>query len=277
MYKVSKVKYQSNIKREVLKAVDLIGGFSKFVKKGDVVLLKPNFNTKDPYPASTSPDFLKAAIELIYEVGAKLVVLGESSTMTLNTKKVMGELGIFNLLNDMRQPPKIVSFEDGEWIKKEISEKGYLKSASLPKIIEKADKIIFLPCLKTHKNARYTGALKLSVGFMKPSERVWLHMKNIEEKIADLNLVIKPDLIIMDARQIFTTGGPQAGLIESPGLIMASDDRVAIDIEGIKIIQSYHEKNLLSGFDPWDLPTIKRAVEIKIGAENEKEYEIKTP
>jgi len=43
--KVARVKVNKNLKRAVLEAVDELGGFGKIIKKGDVVLLKPNFNT----------------------------------------------------------------------------------------------------------------------------------------------------------------------------------------------------------------------------------------
>jgi len=57
MFKVSKIKFEENLKKTVLKAVDKIGGFKNFIKAGDVVLLKPNFNSADPYPASTDIPF----------------------------------------------------------------------------------------------------------------------------------------------------------------------------------------------------------------------------
>jgi len=123
--------------------------------------------------------------------------------------------------------------------------------------------LILLPCLKTHSYAQFTGALKLSVGFIKPSERVHLHLSHLQEKIAALNKIIHPDLIIMDARKCFIREGPSEGEVKEPNLILASRDRVAIDIEGIKIIQSF-EGNSLIGIDPWELPQIKRAVEFGI-------------
>jgi uncharacterized protein (DUF362 family) len=57
---VSSVKTVSNVKESVLRSVDLIGGFSKVVEKGDEILLKPNFNTGDAPPGSSDPDFVKA-------------------------------------------------------------------------------------------------------------------------------------------------------------------------------------------------------------------------
>ncbi len=267
MNKVAQVKFENNLKETILKAIDEIGGFKKFIKKGDVVFLKPNFNTADPFPASTDYEFLKVVVELVYDCGAKSVMLGDSSTYTLNTRKIMEKLGIFDLL-EMEQPPRIYIFEEGEWVKKEIPESKYLKSVSLPEILFRADKLILLPCLKTHFQAQFTGALKLSVGFMKPFQRVGLHLKNIQEKIAELNKVINPDLIIMDARKCFIKGGPSRGEVREPNLILASRDRVAIDVEGIKIIQSFKGSDL-DGIDPWQLSQIKRAVELGLGTKDE--------
>ena len=75
MVKVSKVKAKKNLKASILEAVNLLGGFGRFVNKGEVVLLKPNFNTADPFPASTDISFLKAVTELIYDCEAKIVWL----------------------------------------------------------------------------------------------------------------------------------------------------------------------------------------------------------
>lgn len=269
---VGKIKSLGDLKNEIAKAVGVLGGFQKFINKGDVVFLKPNFNTADPYPASTDLEFLKAAVELLYEAGAKLVMIGESSTYTLNTRKVMEQAGVFSLQETMAAPPRIYSLDEGEWVKKEISGGKFLKSASVPKLLEKADKLIYLPCLKTHSQGRFTASLKLSVGLMKPLERVRLHLRRLEEKIAELNVLMKPDLIIMDARKVFVTGGPSEGRIEEPNLILASTDRVAIDVEGVKILQSSGAKNHLD-MPVWELPQIKRAVELELGAKSEEEYE----
>lgn len=262
MKRVSKVKVENDLTTAVTKAVDEIGGFSKFIKTGDVVLIKPNFNTPDPPPASTDIEFLGIISDLAYQAGAKLVMIGESSTVTLNTRKVMEKVGVFKL-QERKTPPRIYVFEETKWIKKKIPNAKYLKSVSIPEIISRADKIIFLPCLKTHKYAQFTGSLKLSVGLMKPFQRMSLHMRHIQKKIAELNLAIKPDLVIMDARKCFITEGPSDGEVREPNLILASTDRVSIDIEGIKIIQSF-KGNSLAGINPHQLTQIKLAKEIGV-------------
>lgn len=262
MEKVSKVKIGDDLKKSILESVNSIGGFKRFIEPGEVVLLKPNFNTADPFPASSDPEFIKAVVELVYDCGAKIVMIGDSATMSLNTRKVMEKLKIFDL-EDMEQPPRIYVFEERKWIKKEIPGGKYLKSVSVTEFLDRADKLILLPNLKTHPYAGFTGSLKLSVGFMKPIQRVRLHIRHLQEKVAELNKIINPDLVIMDARKCFINKGPAEGEVREPGLVLASTDRVAIDVEGIKIIQSFNG-NSLKDIDPWELPQIKRAIEIGI-------------
>jgi uncharacterized protein (DUF362 family) len=272
MKKVVKVKFNGNLKETILKALEPLGGIQNFVKKGEVILLKPNFNTADPLPAATDYEFLKAVVEIVYSAEPKLVMIGESSTMSFNTRKIMEKLNIFDLLN-LEIPPRIYVFEEYQWFKKEVPNAKYLKSVSLTEILDRVDKVIFLPCLKTHKYAQYTGALKLAVGFIKPVERINLHLSHLQEKIAELNTLFNVDLIIMDARKCFITRGPAEGEVREPNLILASDDRIAIDVEGIKIIQSF-KGNSLKNINPWQLPQIKRAVELNLGVSSEKDYEV---
>lgn len=263
MKKVSKIKYEANLKECVNQAVEELGGWYNYVREGETVMLKPNFNTADPYPASTDMDFLKAVIDLCYDQGAKMVMIMESSTMSLNTEKVMEKKGVYELEKSEDKAVRVYNLDEREWVKKDIANAKALKSVSVPKLLERPDRLILLPCLKTHFQAQYTGALKLSVALMKPQERVRLHLRKIEEKIAELNTLINPDLVIMDSRTCFISGGPSHGQTAEPNLIMASEGRVAIDIEGIKTIQSF-PKNSLANINPEELPQIKRAMEMGI-------------
>ena len=81
------------------------------------------------------------------------------------------------------------------------------------------------------------------------------------------------DRIIMDARKVFISGGPAKGELRTPNLILASDNQVAIDVEGVKILQGY-AGNSLEGRDVWGLTQIKHAVELGLGPHNEREYEV---
>ncbi|MGQ9506642.1 MAG: DUF362 domain-containing protein [Candidatus Bathycorpusculaceae bacterium] len=137
-------------------------------------------------------------------------------------------------------------------------------------------KIVYAPLIKTHHAAEFTGAIKLAMGFVKPFfDQIMFHMKNLHEKLAELSLIIKPDLIIMDARKVFITGGPAKGESREPNLILASGNQVSIDVEGVKILQSY-PGNSLEGKNVWNLRQIKHAVELGLGPHSEEEYEVVT-
>ena len=259
---IIKVAVGNDLKDSIRQAVEGLGGFTRFVAPGDKILIKPNFNTADPYPGSSDRDFVAAFAELCREAGAGEIMVGDSCTYFLKTASVMKKWGC-HLLMTGRPWLKIVNFDEGKWVKKPVPGGKYLRSVSVPELLDQIDKLFILPCLKTHALAQYTGALKLSVGLMKPIERLPMHASRLQEKVAEINAVVKPDLIVMDARKCFIAGGPMSGELREPGLVLASTSRTAIDLEGIKIIQSY-ENNDLAGIVPEQLPQMKRALELGI-------------
>jgi uncharacterized protein (DUF362 family) len=264
---VSKVSVTWNAKDCILKAVDLIGGFGKAIEKGDEVWLKPNFNTGDPPPGSSDPDFVKAIIELLYDHGAARVIVGESSMIRLATRKVFEETGMLHKAEEAGA--EVVFFDEGKWVNVSTGGK-YLRKVGLPEGALKAKKLVYACAMKTHRWAKFTLSLKIAVGFMKPSERMQLHMRHIEEKIADLNLVVRPDLVVMDGRTCFINGGPACGELRNPNIVMASGDRTAIDVEAIKTIRSFEGTSLTE--DPWEYTQIRRAVELGLGVGNRIDY-----
>src|SRR5512142_2219868 len=94
---VSKVRADAGIKDAIRRAVDGLGGFPRFIKAGDRVLIKPNFNTADPFPGSSDPEAVAAFADLCHEAGAARVIVADSSTYFADTTKIMEKLGIFTL------------------------------------------------------------------------------------------------------------------------------------------------------------------------------------
>jgi uncharacterized protein (DUF362 family) len=266
---VSKVSCTNDLKHDILEAVNLIGGFDRTVEKGDIVLLKPNYNSSDPPPASSDPQFVKAVVELLFEHGAGEVILGESSMQGLTTRKVMTKTGTLEKLRTT--DTELVFFDEGKWVEVNIDGE-YLKKASLPDRALHADKVVYCCNIKTHFRADFSLSLKLAFGFVKGSERLAFHIQHLKEKIVDLNRVIHPSLIIMDGRKCFITGGPFHGEVREPNVVLASADRVAIDVEAIKIIESFEGAKLKD--DPWSYTQIRRAVELGLGAKSANEYEV---
>lgn len=264
---VSKVKANENPKQDVLKAVNAIGGFKKIISKGDKVLLKPNYNSADSPPASTEPDFLKALVELIFENGAGRVVVGESSWQALKTRQALEKTGTLDVLK--KTGAEIAFFDEGNFVQVDVGGE-YLDHVNISEQAIGFDKLVYCCCMKTHFRADFSLSLKLGFGFTKKSDRIGFHLVYLKEKLADLNLVLHPNLILMDGRTCFISGGPFRGEVRNPNFVLASGDRVAMDVESIKIISSFEGSELTK--DPWSYTQIQRATYLGLGVKNNNEY-----
>jgi len=272
MNKIIKTQPSNDLKEDINRLISpIIGEINNFIKPTDRILMKPNFNTADPFPASTDLEFLKTVIEIFQKARPKEIIVGESCTYFLNTEKVCQQKGADTILKNLNVTWH--NFEKGKWIKVKVPNGKYFKSVNIPKITQEVDKIIFLPCLKTHRFAHFTMSLKITIGMLKPIQRGPLHLSNLGPRISEVASVFKPNLIIMDGRKCFVTQGPEHGQIEQPSILMAGTDRIALDIEGLKILHSYKADNLLTD-DPWQEPQIQTAIKLGLGANTENDYQV---
>ncbi len=247
-----------DVRRSIGQVLTLLGPLSAAISRGDRVLVKPNFNSEDPYPASTDLVFLRAVVELLLEAGARVTIGESAGAIWRPTTKVFRRLDLYGLAGSLGV--ELIAFDDRpkDWVRIPI-DGDYLHSLTMPRSAYEADRLVYLPCLKTHQLAAFSGALKLAFGFVHPGERRSFHRSHRSEKLAEVNLCWQPDLILMDGRKAFVTGGPQRGTVVEPGLILASGDIVAIDVEAVKVLLTYKARNLLTP-DPWQLPQISAAV-----------------
>ena len=52
-----------------------------------------------------------------------------------------------------------------------------------------------------------------------------MHMRNLEHKMAEFNLALQPDLIIMDGRKAFVSGRPGQGRTGGAGFLWLRETR----------------------------------------------------
>jgi len=246
---VSRVKASLDLKGSIKKSLDLIGGLEKVVSSGDKVLVKPNFNSDDPFPASSDPEFVKATVSLLHEAGASQVVIIESSGMPwLPTRRVLDKTGMLKAAKECGAEVRVL--DDRGWVDVKIEGNRWKKVSIAKDILEEKAKFVWL--------------------LLDFRQRNDLHSAHLEEKVAELNLVVHPDLIIMDGRKCFVTGGPDVGRVEEPNVTLASGDRIAIDVEALKILKSYKVNNRLD-MNSWKFLQIKHAVELGLGVKGEDE------
>jgi uncharacterized protein (DUF362 family) len=268
---VSFVMAGRDIKGDVRKAIDLLGGLDKSIKSQDRVFLKPNFNSDDPPPGSTGLDFLMAAIEVLREHGCTRISVGDSAGRPwVPTSKVFKNTGLAAKMAEAKVP--LLDFDQARFIDVPIGGE-YLDAIAYPKDLEDFDKIIYLPTMKTHYIAGFSMSLKLTVGLTHLADRSLLHGENnqfVSQRAAEMSIPIKPDLIIMDGRISFVSGGPALGLAVHPGVVLASGDPVALDVQGVRLLQNYAAVNHLV-MDAWSLPQIKTAVKHRLGIQKDEE------
>lgn len=268
---VSRVKSSGDVLQDVRKAVDLLGGMGRLVNQGDTVTLVPNFNSDDPFPATSDLGFVRAVIDIVRGDGAARVIMATSSGLPwLPTSETVRKLGVVSLAREMGV--ELVLLDDDEFYDVPVRGK-YLDVISIPRTIYQSQKLIYLPCMKTHQLAKFSMSIKLPMAFPHPADRGRIHTRGLERNFPEISLAIQPDLIIMDGRKAFVTGGPDRGTLVEPGIIMASGDIVAIDVEGLKILQQYPADNKLDT-NIWHLPPILIAGSHSLGVHSKDEYRV---
>jgi uncharacterized protein (DUF362 family) len=267
----------------IRKAVELLGDV-KWPFGGVHAVLKPNFNSDDPFPGSTHNDTLRALVGLLRELGAARITIADRSGGSWVTEEVLAKKGIPELAEELgvewvatdKQSPtawKRVDVPNGHW----------KRGVEIPKLFFNAEAIVQTCCLKTHRfGGHFTMSLKNAVGVI-AKDSVFddygymgeMHgSPHIREMIAEINQLYAPDLVVMDAIDAFVRGGPATGTLEHPGLILASTDRIAIDAVGVAILRTYDTTPEVGEGRIFDLDQIRRAAELGIGVDSAGRIEL---
>jgi uncharacterized protein (DUF362 family) len=99
-----------------------------------------------------------------------------------------------------------------------------------------ADVLINVPILKHHSMARVTMGMKNLMGLL-GGNRESIHV-HFDQKLADINTVIRPHLTVIDAFRVLKAHGPNSGTPEDVELvrqIIAGADPVAVDSYGARL------------------------------------------
>jgi uncharacterized protein (DUF362 family) len=206
---------------------------------GRHVVVKPNFNSADATPGSTHNDVLAGIVREMHERGARAVTVGESSGPS-NTRSIMERKGIFDLAED--EQFDVVNFDEmpeSDWLPFGATGTHWPEGFHLPRAVVNAEYLVSTCCLKTHGyGGVFTMSLKLSVGLTpKPIRRGMHRSPDMRRMIAELNSAYTPQLIVLDGVDAFTDGGPSDGELKQGNVIIAGNDRVAIDAVGLAVLK----------------------------------------
>jgi uncharacterized protein (DUF362 family) len=212
------------ITREALAA---LGGISRFISKGDKVMIKPNigWDRTPELAATTNPEVVKTLVELCFEAGAKEVTVMDNTTN--QAQRCYARSGIAEAAKSAgAKVPFVNTFR----LKKMALRGEWLKDWEVFTDFVEVDKLINVPIAKHHSLCRLTLGMKNWLGAI-GGARNQLHQK-LDEAMVDLAAFFKPQLIVLDAYRILTRNGPQGGRTSDVRLqktVAATTDPVAAD------------------------------------------------
>lgn len=235
----------------VRKAVDLLGGISNYVKKGEKILLKPNVLSARPPESgvNTHPEVLRAVARLVKEAGAEVIV-GDSpgGFYFKESDSTYEAAGIKRVCEE--ENLRLVPFDKADNV----------NDIPLAAVAREVDGMISLPKMKTHDLTTITGAVKNSYGLAVGLYKAACHFKAPQPRefakyVVNVFECAVPRLVVMDGVVAMEGDGPAAGRLREAGLVLASNDCVACDAVFAALV----------GLPPLSIETTEEAYKRKLG------------
>jgi len=238
-------------------AIQKLGGMRKFVQPNETVVVKPNmaWDRAPEMAANAHPDVVRQVVELCLDAGAKQVKVLDHTCQ--DARRAYKTSGIQDAVQGLKDSRAVVEFVDKRRFVKIKAEKAKaLKEWPYYKDCLEADRLINIPVAKDHSEARLTMCLKNMMGAL-GGWRGRIHV-GLHQNIADMNLVLRPDLHVLDCTRILLRNGPSGGEVKDvavKNLVFAGPDPVALDARG----------TALFGLEPGDIGYIERAQALGLG------------
>jgi uncharacterized protein (DUF362 family) len=234
-------------------AVDALGGIKRFVKSGQVVVVKPNICTAmaPEYAATTNPEVVATLVTLCKEAGASQVRVLDYAWGSQRTN--YQESGIEAAVKSVGG--EMVAITPVKWKKTDIAGAKLLKTTEVFDDVLKADVLINVPIAKDHGLSRLTLGMKNLMGVV--GNREVFHA-SLGQYLSDLLLAVKPAFTLVDAVRILTANGPGGGRLEyvkKLDTVVASTDIVAVDAYS----------TTLFGLEPDALETVRTGAKNGLG------------
>jgi uncharacterized protein (DUF362 family) len=222
------------------KALAAIGGISRFIKKGQRVVIKPNmsFARTPDFSATTHPQVVATVARASMEAGARQVLVLDHTLQ--RAELCLERTGIPEACKNIAGVHVFALQERKFFHEVKIPQGKVLDRVEVIKEILEGDTVLIsIPVAKSHSATGVSMGLKGLMGVI--WDRESFHSQyNINQAIADLATVIKPRLTILDATRALASGGPSGpGEVKKPNLIIAGVDPVAVDSYGVSIVPWY--------------------------------------
>jgi len=246
-------------------AIGAYGGMSRFVRKGNVVLVKPNiaFERRPEQAGCTNPQLVAELVRICREAGASKVKVYDRTVHS--ARKTYEASGIAEAARDAGAEVSFVSRDRDQWVNTSIPKGKVLTSCPLYKDALEADVFINVPIAKHHNIPGLTMSIKNLMGLLGGNRGALIH-NPVHERLPDLATVLRPHLNVLDAHRILLRGGPSGGSLDDVAYankVIVGTDIVAVDAYGATLfdkdpaefgfIVNAHER----GLGEYDLEKVK--------------------
>jgi uncharacterized protein (DUF362 family) len=217
------------------KAVEGMGGLGRFVKRGDVVWVKPNigWDRTPELAANTNPDVVAALVRMCFDAGAKTVKVGDNSCDRADASYASS--GIAAAVRPLGA--EVVFLDRKRFRDAAIGGERVKTLPVYPEIVD-CDVLINVPIAKHHRLAGLTMVMKNYMGVIE--NRPTFHQA-IPECLTDLTRFMKPRtaLCVMDCVRVLNDHGPKGGDpadVLMKNTVVAGIDPVALDAFGAELM-----------------------------------------
>jgi uncharacterized protein (DUF362 family) len=231
MSKISIKRYSGDLKQTISEALFSVVAGPDLKNKS--ILIKVNA-CRPGYAMGqvTDPEFLRATIKILKDYTTNITIC-ESDGQRFSAWKSLEKTGIKNVA--LEEKIKIVNLSELPLVSVDIPSFLYFSELKIPDITLNTDVFIDMCLMKTHKLTDVSLGLKNLFGCLPGYDRVLIH-SHINEILADIASVIKPDISLMDAIVGMEGDGPIAGIPKRMNLVLCSDNVVALDYVASKIM-----------------------------------------
>ncbi len=240
-------------------ALEALGGIRRFVKPGNKVVIKPNMSfASGPSGASTThPQVVSEVAKMCVEAGASRISILDN---VLNHPQDCLNLSKIPQACETIQNTSVRALADRRLFRDVNVPQGKLiKTMGVASEVLDSDVLIAVPVGKTHSSAGVSFSMKGMMGLV--FDRRAFHSKGLDEAIVDMVTILKPNLVVIDATRILSTGGPGGpGEVIPLNLVIASTDMVAADAEMLALGTWYGKK-----YEPGQVRHIRIAAERGLG------------
>jgi uncharacterized protein (DUF362 family) len=223
-----------DIRKMVAASLGKLGGISRFISRGDRVLIKPNagWDRQPEQAANTNPDLVGAVVGLCRDAGASSVWVTDVSIN--DPYRCFARSGIEEAV--VRSGGTVRYTAGSDFVLTDLQGQ-VLKVWPVSRFYHEVDKVINIPVVKNHSLSRCTIAMKNWYGVL-GGRRNRLH-QDINTSIADLAAAIRPTFTVIDATRVLVRNGPTGGNISDVSIentIIAGLDEVALDAYSLNFL-----------------------------------------